>query len=320
MNKPFHFNDNPMPKKTYKTKLSMKKIRLSHILQPNEKIYINTHNPPNKEGRTSIRAHSLAVVHEPQLNTNLFQRSNCPSSLACHTVYYIFTNRWGGENIKIISNVLQNRKANRIIYSKLIYMRDRQFLSYKMLCYVKPKGLGLITDMSVIYILAWIWSTNNQHLDRFSYLSSFDCYFPAHTHARTRTHTHTHTRARTSTHARTHAHTRTHARTHTRTRTHTHTHTHTRTHTPSLPSRGAHSHISSGSSWGLRIPGTDIWSLCFSSWAWRRDASLSSRNRSVESSPANSCKTHDVSDYEQLQRCGVKSRLFVRCVSNDTLS
>ncbi len=71
MNKPFHFNDNPMPKKTYKTKLSMKKIRLSHILQPNEKIYINTHNPPNKEGRTSIRAHSLAVVHEPHSSTQI---------------------------------------------------------------------------------------------------------------------------------------------------------------------------------------------------------------------------------------------------------
>ena len=37
------------------------------------------------------------------------------------------------------------------------------------------------------------------------------------------------------------------------------------------------------------MPGTDIWILCFSSWAWRRDASLSSRNRSVVSSPANSC-------------------------------
>ena len=51
------------------------------------------------------------------------------------------------------------------------------------------------------------------------------------------------------------------------------------------------SHISSGSSWGLRMPGTDIWSLCFSSWAWRRAVSLSSRNRSVVSSPANSCRT-----------------------------
>lgn len=48
------------------------------------------------------------------------------------------------------------------------------------------------------------------------------------------------------------------------------------------------SHISSGSSWGLRIPGTDIWSLCFSSWAWRSDVSRSSRNRSLVSSPANS--------------------------------
>lgn len=52
---------------------------------------------------------------------------------------------------------------------------------------------------------------------------------------------------------------------------------------------GAQSHISSGISWGLRIPGTDIWILCFSSCAWRSDASLSSRNRSVVSSPANSC-------------------------------
>lgn len=52
------------------------------------------------------------------------------------------------------------------------------------------------------------------------------------------------------------------------------------------------SHISSGSSWGLRIPGTDIWSLCFSSWAWRRAASLSSKKRSVVSSPANSCRDH----------------------------
>ena len=52
---------------------------------------------------------------------------------------------------------------------------------------------------------------------------------------------------------------------------------------------GAQSHISSGISWGLRIPGTDIWILCFSSWAWRSDASRSSRNRSVVSSPANSC-------------------------------
>ncbi len=265
MNKPFHFNDNPMPKKTYKTKLSMKKIRLSHILQPNEKIYINTHNPPNKEGRTSIRAHSLAVVHEPQLNTNLFQRSNCPSSLACHTVYYIFTNRWGGENIKIISNVLQNRKANRIIYSKLIYMRDRQVLSYKMLCYVKPKGLGLITDMSVIYILAWIWSTSNQHLDRFSYLSSFDCYFP--------THTHTHR----------HRHRRTHTHTHTQTHTRAHTHTHTHTHTPSLSLHEVLIHTSppgAREGWGFpgqtsgacvsppepdaetlpSPPGTDLWS------------------------------------------------------------
>ncbi len=76
------------------------------------------------------------------------------------------------------------------------YTIDRPFLSYKMLCYVKPKGLGLITDMSLIYILAWIWSTNNQHLDRFSYLSSFDCYVP--------THTHTHARARTHTRAHTH--------------------------------------------------------------------------------------------------------------------
>ncbi len=48
------------------------------------------------------------------------------------------------------------------------------------------------------------------------------------------------------------------------------------------------SHISSGISWGLRMPGTDICSLCFSSWAWRSDASLSSRNRSEVSSPANS--------------------------------
>lgn len=66
---------------------------------------------------------------------------------------------------------------------------------------------------------------------------------------------------------------------------------HTRAH--KFPSRalnctGAYSHISSGSSWGLRIPGTDIWSLCFSSWAWRRAVSLSSKNKSVESSPANS--------------------------------
>lgn len=51
---------------------------------------------------------------------------------------------------------------------------------------------------------------------------------------------------------------------------------------------GAQSHISSGISWGLRIPGTDIWILCFSSCAWRSDASLSSRNRSDVSSPANS--------------------------------
>lgn len=50
----------------------------------------------------------------------------------------------------------------------------------------------------------------------------------------------------------------------------------------------AQSHISSGISWGLRMPGTDICSLCFSSWAWRREASLSSRNRSEVSSPANS--------------------------------
>ncbi|MEQ2206074.1 hypothetical protein XENOCAPTIV_022474 [Xenoophorus captivus] len=39
------------------------------------------------------------------------------------------------------------------------------------------------------------------------------------------------------------------------------------------------------------MPGTDICSLCFSSWAWRRAASLSSRKRSVVSSPANSCMT-----------------------------
>lgn len=52
---------------------------------------------------------------------------------------------------------------------------------------------------------------------------------------------------------------------------------------------GAQSHISSGISWGLRIPGTDIWILCFSSCAWRSDASLSSRNKSEVSSPANSC-------------------------------
>lgn len=49
------------------------------------------------------------------------------------------------------------------------------------------------------------------------------------------------------------------------------------------------SHISSGISWGFRIPGTDICNLCFSSWAWRSEASRSSRNRSVVSSPANSC-------------------------------
>lgn len=51
---------------------------------------------------------------------------------------------------------------------------------------------------------------------------------------------------------------------------------------------GAQSHISSGISCGLRMPGTDIWILCFSSWACRSDASLSSRNRSEVSSPANS--------------------------------
>lgn len=42
------------------------------------------------------------------------------------------------------------------------------------------------------------------------------------------------------------------------------------THTSREPSQaeepaGPQSHISSGSSWGLRIPGTDICSLCFSS-------------------------------------------------------
>lgn len=61
---------------------------------------------------------------------------------------------------------------------------------------------------------------------------------------------------------------------------HSHSHTHS-----------VQSHISSGISWGLRIPGTDICSLCFSSWAWRSDASRSSRNKSVVSSPANSWKT-----------------------------
>lgn len=63
------------------------------------------------------------------------------------------------------------------------------------------------------------------------------------------------------------------------------------THTPQQRVKntaGPQSHISSGSSWGLRMPGTDICSLCFSSWARRRDASLSSRNRSLVSSPANS--------------------------------
>lgn len=50
------------------------------------------------------------------------------------------------------------------------------------------------------------------------------------------------------------------------------------------------SYISSGISCGLRIPGTDIWSLCFSSCAWRKAASLSSKNKSALSSPANSCK------------------------------
>lgn len=94
---------------------------------------------------------------------------------------------------------------------------------------------------------------------------------------------------------------------------HTHTHTLTRKHTDG-PQKSSHntalvmclvclgvsavcvlcicvrtqSHISSGISWGLRMPGTDICSLCFSSWAWRSDASLSSRNRSEVSSPANS--------------------------------
>lgn len=57
------------------------------------------------------------------------------------------------------------------------------------------------------------------------------------------------------------------------------------------------SHISSGISWGLRMPGTDICSLCFSSWAWRSEASLSSRNRSEVSSPANSCRYTEKREY-----------------------
>lgn len=62
------------------------------------------------------------------------------------------------------------------------------------------------------------------------------------------------------------------------------------------------SHISSGSSWGLRMPGTDIWSLCFSSWAWRSAVSLSSKNRSVVSSPANSCRTTQAEDQQRSHR------------------
>ncbi len=231
-------------------------------------------------------------------------------------------------------------------------MRDRQFLSYKMLCYVKPKGLGVITDMSVIYILAWIWSTNNQHLDRFSYLSSFDCYFPTHTHTHTphtrahtahthththHTHTHTHTRARTHTRAHTHTHTRahtphTHKHTHT---THTHTtpthhtphHTHTHTHT-------THTHTLSHP---LSLPSCSFTHLLrelvrvedsrdrhlelvflLLSLTQRRFPLLQEQICGVLARKL--LQTHDVSDYEQLQRCGVKSRLFVQCVSNDTLS
>jgi len=43
--------------------------------------------------------------------------------------------------------------------------------------------------------------------------------------------------------------------------------------------------ISSGISWGFRIPGTDIWKRRFSSCASRNAVSRSSKNRSESSSP-----------------------------------
>lgn len=155
-----------------------------------------------------------------------------------------------------------------------------------MLCYVKPRNLGevggarkLITDMSFNLHIGMDW-VDKQPTSGFIFLFVLVWLPPLYTHA--------HIWQRSS----------------------------------KRPERvwnatGSHSHISSGSSWGLRIPGTDIWSLCFSSWAWRRAASLSSRNRSVESSPANSCK-HKMSEcvWEQLQRCCVK---FLYIIFHKTL-
>lgn len=56
--------------------------------------------------------------------------------------------------------------------------------------------------------------------------------------------------------------------------------------------------ISSGISWGFRIPGTDIWIRRFSSCACRNAVSRSSRNRSESSSPVYSWgKTKKVKTY-----------------------
>ena len=73
-------------------------------------------------------------------------------------------------------------------------------------------------------------------------------------------------------------------------------------HTPLIPANNtvvhnqiycqtlAQSCISSGISWGPRIPGTAICTLRFSSCACRMAVSRSSKKRSLMSSPANSCK------------------------------
>ncbi len=95
-------------------RLHEKDFSVSQILQSNEKYIYKHTQPPNKEGRNlKSHIHLLWFTSHTaaQLNTNLFLRSNCLSSLACHTVYYIFTNRWGWENIKMISKCASKQES-----------------------------------------------------------------------------------------------------------------------------------------------------------------------------------------------------------------
>lgn len=163
-------------------------------------IYINTHNRPIKNMGTAsgliLNRHIHLLWFTSHNDTSLWANlTSCTATVRLHrpVILYITYSqidealKWLVMCFEIGKQTCRTEKSMHIQWIDIQEIDSNGL--YKMLCYVKPRNLGevggarkLITDMSLIYILAWTGSTNNQHLDSFSYLSSYDRHLSIHTH------------------------------------------------------------------------------------------------------------------------------------------